>query len=45
MRFGKAMVLDKCEQKSEKEEGKGSQSYKYWHRHDEKLINKQGRRG
>jgi hypothetical protein len=39
MRSGKAMVLDKCEQKSEKEEGKGTQSHKYWHRHDERANN------
>jgi hypothetical protein len=40
MRFGKAMVLDKCEQKSEKEEGKSTQSHKYWHRHDERANNR-----
>jgi hypothetical protein len=30
MRFGKAIILDKCEQESEKEEGKRAQSHKYW---------------
>jgi hypothetical protein len=39
MRFRKAMILDKCEQKSENEEGKRAQSHKNWHRHDEKAEN------
>lgn len=34
MRFGKAIILDKCKQESKKEEDKRAQSHENWRRHD-----------
>lgn len=39
MRFGKAIVLNRCEQESEQEERKRAQGQKEWYRHDAKAYN------
>lgn len=36
MSFGKAIVLNRCEQESEQEERKRAQGQKEWYRHDAK---------